>query len=221
MQPSGRSAAGVRTDGSRLFPTALSDGTLDHLWLAWRLAGIEHHLARVGQVPVIIDDVLVHFDDERSGAAFEALSELADQTQIIILTHHTHLVEVARSHVAQGLLEVTELEARYTRSAPIVQVLDTAEVVHPDPPEVPADPSRATSSLAVATAPDTAGPAGENPTECLLAAIDHEWRGKEDLLGRSGIGASDWMKTIKSLLAEGLIEQVGAKRGAKYRRMPG
>lgn len=35
----------------------------------------------------------------------------------------------------------------------------------------------------------------------------------------SGISSNAWNEAIKALLAEGSVEQQGAKRGAKYRRL--
>ncbi len=47
----------------------LSDGTRDQLYLALRLASLEHH-ARTGEpMPLILDDILIHFDDDRARAA--------------------------------------------------------------------------------------------------------------------------------------------------------
>ncbi|MBA3891577.1 MAG: AAA family ATPase, partial [Gemmatimonadaceae bacterium] len=98
VEPVGEQAfpVAIRADGSRLYPVALSDGTLDQLWLAWRLAGVEHHLDQMGPIPLIVDDVLVNFDDARAGSAFRALASLAERTQVLVLTHHPHLVDVAR-----------------------------------------------------------------------------------------------------------------------------
>lgn len=80
----------------------LSEGTRDQLFLALKLAMIRNRLnerRKQGQapLPVILDDILVQFDDERSTAAFRLLGELAEITQVIFLTHHQHLEEVARN----------------------------------------------------------------------------------------------------------------------------
>jgi uncharacterized protein YhaN len=88
-------AAANRPD-SRVAVSGLSDGTRDQLFLALRLAGIEHHLKQREPVPVIIDDVLINFDDDRARATLSCLVELAKSTQVIVFTHHHHLVELAR-----------------------------------------------------------------------------------------------------------------------------
>lgn len=83
---------------ARVLVAGLSDGTRDQLFLALRLAGIEQHLKeRREPVPLIIDDVLINFDDERARATLGCLAELAKETQVIIFTHHRHLVDLART----------------------------------------------------------------------------------------------------------------------------
>jgi uncharacterized protein YhaN len=73
----------------------LSDGTRDQLFLALRLAGIEQHLLDREPVPLIIDDVLVTFDDGRARATLACLVEVASKTQVLLFTHHRHVVELA------------------------------------------------------------------------------------------------------------------------------
>lgn len=77
--------------------TELSDGTRDQLYLALRVASIERHVAHDEPVPFVLDDCLVHFDDERARAALDVLSELAAETQVLLFTHHAGLVELARA----------------------------------------------------------------------------------------------------------------------------
>ena len=45
--------------------------------LALRLAGIEQHIQSLGPMPVVVDDVLVNFDDGRAAATLECLAELS------------------------------------------------------------------------------------------------------------------------------------------------
>ena len=74
----------------------MSKGTREQLFLALRLAAIERYVATAGPVPVIFDDVFIESDEPRSQRIFGALGELATQTQVIVLTHHQHLIEVGR-----------------------------------------------------------------------------------------------------------------------------
>ncbi|HMI91641.1 MAG TPA: hypothetical protein VK509_09780, partial [Polyangiales bacterium] len=85
---------------------ALSDGTRDQLYLALRLASLTLYCERNEPMPLILDDVLIHFDAERARAAFAALGELAGITQILFFTHHAHHVALAREAVpADRLVE--------------------------------------------------------------------------------------------------------------------
>jgi uncharacterized protein YhaN len=83
---------------------AMSDGTREQLFLALRLAAIERYVAASGPVPVLFDDVFLESDEPRSERIFEALGELAKQTQVIVLTHHRHLIDVGRRALGDRLL---------------------------------------------------------------------------------------------------------------------
>lgn len=50
---------------------------------------------------------------------------------------------------------------------------------------------------------------------CLSAT--EAWLSKDDILTGSGVSASQWQSTINQLLADGLVERQGERRGAKYR----
>ena len=71
----------------------LSDGTRDQLYLALRLAAIEHHVESVAPCPVIFDDILINSDDARALAALEIIGDLAQHTQVLFFTHHRRLAE--------------------------------------------------------------------------------------------------------------------------------
>ncbi len=73
----------------------LSEGTRDQLFLALRVAAIEDHLRTAEPLPFIGDDILQTFDDDRALAALRVLAELSQHTQVIVLTHHRHILELA------------------------------------------------------------------------------------------------------------------------------
>lgn len=66
---------------------AFSKGTLQQLFLAFRLAVIEV-LDPNGELPLVIDEGLVNWDDERRSATAALLSDLSKHRQIIVLTCH-------------------------------------------------------------------------------------------------------------------------------------
>ncbi|MEO5925087.1 MAG: AAA family ATPase [Bryobacteraceae bacterium] len=79
----------------------LSDGTRDQMYLALRLAAIEHHVETVSPCPVILDDILINADNARASATLKVLSDLAKRTQVLFFTHHRHLAELGRAVDAQ------------------------------------------------------------------------------------------------------------------------
>jgi uncharacterized protein YhaN len=100
---------GVRPDDARVFVDGMSSGTRDQLYLALRLASLEKYVESAETMPFIVDDILVHFDDERSKATLGVLAELSNKTQIILFTHHHRLIEQARELGATVPLTVHEL----------------------------------------------------------------------------------------------------------------
>jgi uncharacterized protein YhaN len=83
---------GLRSDGKPVGIPGFSDGTRDQLYLALRLAALEMHLEQASPLPFIADDLFINYDDTRSKAGFEALRGLSEQTQVIFLSHHDHLI---------------------------------------------------------------------------------------------------------------------------------
>jgi exonuclease SbcC len=93
-----RALRGVRSsNGDHLDLDAMSDGTRDQLFLALRLAYIETHCDKGTPCPVILDDVLMAFDDRRATAALRALRDLSQKTQVLVFTHHAHHVALAET----------------------------------------------------------------------------------------------------------------------------
>lgn len=60
-----------------------SDGTVDQLYLALRLAVAQ---ALTPEAPLVLDDALVRFDETRLAAAMEVLKEQAKEKQVILFT---------------------------------------------------------------------------------------------------------------------------------------
>ena len=88
---------GLRSAGKPVGISGLSDGTRDQLYLALRLAALEMHLDQAMPLPFIADDLFINYDDVRSKAGFEALKALSEQTQVIFLSHHEHLIPVVQA----------------------------------------------------------------------------------------------------------------------------
>lgn len=98
------------SDGPAKLLDALSDGTRDQLYLALVLGSLEHRIESGAEpMPLVLDDVLVHFDDERSMASLEALAEFSRTTQVLLFTHHARIREQAESLGAGGQTFVLDL----------------------------------------------------------------------------------------------------------------
>lgn len=91
-------------EGHELEVSELSRGTRAQLYFALRLASLERHFEQHAAVPLIFDDLFVDFDDDRTTAAFEILSELAEKVQILYFTHLARDVEKAHDAVSKGRL---------------------------------------------------------------------------------------------------------------------
>ena len=91
----------IRQNGEHVEIEGLSDGTRDQLYLALRLAAIEHHVETVAPCPVILDDILVNSDDARASAALQVIGDLAKHTQVLFFTHHRRLAELGLKAGAQ------------------------------------------------------------------------------------------------------------------------
>lgn len=77
----------------------LSKGTRFQLYLALRAAGYHEFATSRPSVPFIADDIMETFDDFRAEEAFRLFGEMAQVGQVIYLTHHRHLCEIARQVV--------------------------------------------------------------------------------------------------------------------------
>jgi hypothetical protein len=99
----------VRVSGEAAGVNEMSDGTRDQLFLSLRLAYIENHCSMNAPCPVILDDVLMAFDDERAGAALKVLQTLSQKTQVLVLTHHAHHVKLASSILGSTGFQLHEI----------------------------------------------------------------------------------------------------------------
>ena len=100
-----------RPNGQVVAVEGMSDGTRDQLYLSLRLASLEQHLSVNEPLPLIADDLLIRFDDERSKAALRVLAQTAQATQVLFFTHHAKLLELARNALQQSAWLEHVLEA--------------------------------------------------------------------------------------------------------------
>ena len=67
----------------------LSAGAADQLYLAVRLAVCDLVLPPENAVPIVLDDALSSFDDQRCAAALDYLRKEAEKRQILLFTCHS------------------------------------------------------------------------------------------------------------------------------------
>ncbi len=94
---------GIRPDGKQVDVAGMSEGSRDQLYLALRLAALELQVEQGLSMPLIADDLFINFDDRRTAAGLKVLGELARKMQVVFLTHHDHLVPLAREVLGADL----------------------------------------------------------------------------------------------------------------------
>jgi len=139
------------SDGQVWQPERLSRGTREQVFLALRLA-LVRDLQRHGvQLPVVMDDALVNFDDERARAAARVLVEfVADQPrerQLLVLTCHAHVA---------GIFAAAGATVR-SLSHPGARWLTAAADPAPAPAAIPATPRETAPLRHVAVVAETSG----------------------------------------------------------------
>ena len=92
--------------GTRRKPEELSTGTREQLFLAIRLAYVTDYARKHDPLPLVLDDVLVNFDDNRALETLRALQGLGETHQILLLTCHRRTVELGRSLSLDDVVEL-------------------------------------------------------------------------------------------------------------------
>ena len=81
----------------------LSSGTVDQAYLSLRLA-ISSLIAETnGNLPILLDDSLAQFDDERTATAVKFLNNFSENNQIVMFTCHKAISECAQSFGANNI----------------------------------------------------------------------------------------------------------------------
>ena len=87
----------------------LSIGTRDQLYLALRLAALEHFVQRRGSLPLTLDDLFVHFDDDRTEAGLRVLQCLSAHVQVLLFTHHESVAAQAQAVLPPPCVRILRL----------------------------------------------------------------------------------------------------------------
>jgi uncharacterized protein YhaN len=82
----------------RLNDKFISDGGRALMYLALRIAFAQKDAARRGiALPLICDDPLVHFDDQRSESAIALLAQVSTEHQVLLFTCERRTRDIAAS----------------------------------------------------------------------------------------------------------------------------
>ncbi|AZO16059.1 hypothetical protein EJ069_15850 [Mesorhizobium sp. M2A.F.Ca.ET.043.05.1.1] len=98
----------MQRDGQSKVADALSKGARFQLYLALRLAGYYEFAQFRQAVPFVADDIMETFDHIRSEEVFRLFGEMAGIGQVIYLTHHKHLCEIAKAVVPEATIHPLE-----------------------------------------------------------------------------------------------------------------
>lgn len=100
----------VRQFSDLLFePHELSQGTLEQLYVALRLAFVESAKQRV-TMPVIIDDAFVNFDEQRRHQMYQVLKDMSQNHQILFFTFDALAKEVFGDAAVMDLQEGSQTD---------------------------------------------------------------------------------------------------------------
>ena len=99
----------VREGSIEVDVAGLSEGTRDQLYLSLRLASLIRYADLAEPMPLVLDDVLIQFDDDRAGAALSVIAEVATRMQVLFFTHHARMLDLARAAVPSSSLTIHEL----------------------------------------------------------------------------------------------------------------
>lgn len=117
----------MRADGTVMDETLLSRGTQEQVYLILRLAHLEIFQPSE-PLPVLLDDVLVNFDQGRAARTVEALAGFSERTgtQILFFTCHSHIADLFEETVLRISLEqrCTILAQRETGTAERIMYIE-------------------------------------------------------------------------------------------------
>jgi exonuclease SbcC len=91
--------------------TLLSHGTAEQVYLLLRIAMVKHLAVSGKSCPLILDDVTVQCDRERTTALLTALRAISEERQVILFTQEDDVLEWARSNVRTPEDRLIELDA--------------------------------------------------------------------------------------------------------------
>ena len=87
-------------------PEALSRGTREQLYLALRFGLVREFGERAERLPVVVDEVLVNFDQVRAKLAAESFAALSETNQVLVFTCHPGTADLFADAAGAQVIEV-------------------------------------------------------------------------------------------------------------------
>jgi uncharacterized protein YhaN len=84
----------IRANGQSVDTSLLSRGTAEQLYLSMRFALVEEYAGKA-VLPLVMDDILVNFDEQRMESCLRVLADLSSRHQVLLFTCHGHVREAA------------------------------------------------------------------------------------------------------------------------------
>ncbi|MFD0695881.1 AAA family ATPase [Paenibacillus sp. GCM10027628] len=93
----------IRVNGQSLDTSQLSRGTAEQLYLSMRFALAQEYAGKA-VLPLVMDDILVNFDEERMESCLRVIAEVSRQHQVLLFTCHGHVRDAAARLLANHRL---------------------------------------------------------------------------------------------------------------------
>ncbi|NQX66292.1 AAA family ATPase [Paenibacillus alba] len=84
----------IRANGQSVETNQLSRGTAEQLYLSMRFALVEEYAGKA-VLPLVMDDILVNFDEVRMESCLRVLADISRRHQVLLFTCHGHVREAA------------------------------------------------------------------------------------------------------------------------------
>jgi uncharacterized protein YhaN len=86
------------------------------VYLSLRLASIAGR-SGLNALPLICDGLLITADDNRALAMFQVLATAAASSQVILFSHHEHIIDIARQAIGKDGFRLHRLESSGSMAA--------------------------------------------------------------------------------------------------------
>ncbi|MBD0381021.1 AAA family ATPase [Paenibacillus sedimenti] len=93
----------IRANGQSLDTSQLSRGTAEQLYLSMRFALVQEYAGKA-VLPLVMDDILVNFDEERMESCLRVIADVSKRHQVLLFTCHSHVRDAAAKLIANHRL---------------------------------------------------------------------------------------------------------------------